>query len=151
MQRHPIIDRQVAFQRKSGIMCSATVRDVGRNAPNSKPGVVSTDICLVNLTGDAGTVIALKPLYALVANPGLLARSIPLELGQNLDYNEAQSEQLFTDPASFLSQKGIEVCGVIFDNLPAQVKSFPAFVVTQTCGTFHIRFLNHMCKLCLVT
>jgi hypothetical protein len=69
-------------------------------------------------------------LEALRANPLLLSQSIPLEPYENKSYHGAQCEVFFTDTALFLSQKGIEVCRIIYDNLPAQVKGPNAFLLT---------------------
>jgi hypothetical protein len=45
------------------------------------------------------------------------------------------------------SQKGIEICPIMCDNLPPQIKGFTAFLVTHKCRISGIRCLNHISNL----
>jgi hypothetical protein len=85
---------------------------------------------------DAGTVNTLKVVHALIANPSLLSQSIPLESYENKSHNRAQYEAFFTDTVLFLSQKGIEVCGIICDNTSARIKGLNASLLANRPGSF---------------
>jgi hypothetical protein len=89
----------------------------------------------------------MKVLLVHIANPPLLGESIRLEPSENLTYNAAQYGQFFTDTVPFFPKKGIDVCGIICEDLPAQVKGLAAFLVAQTCRKFPITCLNHICNL----
>jgi hypothetical protein len=82
---------------------------------------------------------------------------LPLEPWKNTNWNAEQYEQFFRETVSKLQEQHgkhrVEICGIICDNLPAQVAGLRNFLSSEDglrTGIFHIPCLNHMVNLVFV-
>jgi hypothetical protein len=85
--------------------------------------VVERDHRFANLVCGAGTVANVKVVQRALANPTPLLEILPLEPYENKNWIAEHYETFFAQTITWRSEHAerIEICGVICDNLPAQV------------------------------
>jgi hypothetical protein len=105
---------------------------------------------------DAGTVNRIKLVHAALSNPSRLTRVHPLEPYNNDNWTSDRYAAFFRDIVTTISRDEvsprIEICGIICDNLPAQVAGLREFLSSeqgQARGIMHVPCLNHMINLVL--
>jgi hypothetical protein len=104
----------------------------------------------INLLCDAGTVKIIKVVHCAISNPTRLCEILPLEAYENDGWTVADYESFFTETVTDLYQRGspeIEICGIMSDNLPAQINSISSFLSVEGgpgSGIMHVPCLNQM-------
>jgi hypothetical protein len=116
--------------------------------------VVSRDVRFVCLICDAGTVVNSKVVHAAFTNPANIDDIVTLPPFENLDWDATASFNFFrqtvTTYAGDDATVSLEICGVVCDNLPAQVVGLQHFLASDDghwAGIMHVPCLNHMANL----
>jgi hypothetical protein len=134
---------------------SEELRSCGLAAYNERLYQIRQNHRFVNLICDAGTVMTIKVVQSAVSNPTRFERVLPLEPHPNTNWDADEYEAFFRDTVTKLTANNngrtpLEICGIICDNLPAQVAGLRNFLSSQDgihTGIFHVRCLNHMINL----
>jgi hypothetical protein len=106
----------------------------------------------MNLACEAETVTNIKVVDCAIVNPTHLPEILPLEPYENHNWTSEQYEACFRETVTWLSDHApmMEICGVICDNLPAQVAGLRTFLETadgKCSAILHIPCVNHMVNL----
>jgi hypothetical protein len=119
---------------------------------HSRLQVIARDIRFVCFLCDAGTVLNTRVVHGGFANPSCLPEVIRLLPCENLTWDALAYERFFRETiVTFTSEyPSPEICGIICDNLPAQVSGLHRFLSSQNgrwAGITQIPCLNHMINL----
>jgi hypothetical protein len=130
---------------------SEEIRTVGQARFNERATEIARDVRFVNFICDAGTVQRIKVVHSGLTNPSALSDFLPLLPRPNTNYDAAKYEAFFREHITELLVRfpRIEICGIICDNLPAQVAGLHAFLESDPRWhrIMHIPCLNHMTNL----
>jgi hypothetical protein len=132
---------------------SERLRKCGHNAFDERFRVIQNEHRFVNLLCDAGTVNNIKLVHSALSNPTRLAEVLPLEPYDNENWTAEDYHNFFLETVTDLYRRGtgdIEICGIICDNLPAQVSGLYSFLNIEDgpgSGIIHIPCLNHAANL----
>jgi hypothetical protein len=153
----PGLNLSEAFPMVGHERMSQELRECGHAVYDERIGTIRDDHRFVNIICDAGTVMTMKVVHAAVSNPSRLLRILPLEPYENTNWNAENYETFFHEVVASLSQEvegsSVEICGVICDNLPAQVAGLRRFLSSDEgsrTGIQHVRCLNHMTNLVFI-
>jgi hypothetical protein len=120
-----------------------------RNAFESRLRIVARDIRFVNVICDAGTVLTMKVVHCAFTNPSRLPEILPLDPYENTNWTANHYASFFHDIVTNFGEQ-LEICGIICDNLPAQVAGLRQFLAMDNgrwAGVIHVPCLNHMINL----
>jgi hypothetical protein len=132
---------------------SQRLRKCGHDVFEERLRIIRQDHRFVNLLCDAGTVNNVKVVHCAISNPTRLNEILPLEPYDNDNWTAADYTAFFSETVTDLERRGmseIEICGIICDNLPAQVNGLLAFLGIENgpgAGIIHVPCLNHAANL----
>jgi hypothetical protein len=99
------------------------------------------------------TVKSINVVHWAISNSTCLCQIIPLEPYESDGWTAADHESFLTGTVMDLYQRGspdIEICGIVCDNLPAQISGLSSFLSIEGCPgsvIMHVPCLNHMINL----
>jgi hypothetical protein len=114
--------------------------------------IICRDHRLVNSLCDAGTVVTIQVVHAAPSSPSHRPSVLPLEAYANTNWMGEQYFELFRETVTspLDAHPPLEICGIICDNLPAQVPDLHAFLESRTEDVpriMHISSLTFMINL----
>jgi hypothetical protein len=115
---------------------SERLRKRGHDVFEERFRIIRQENRFINPLCDAGTVKSIKIVHGAISNLTRLCEIIPLEPYENDGWTAADDESLFTETVTDLYQRGnsdIEICGIICDNLPAQISGLSGLLSIE-CG-----------------
>jgi hypothetical protein len=116
--------------------------------------VIDRDVRFVHFICDAETVLHIKILHSGLAKPTAISDILPLNPQANNDWNPEQHESFFREGMINLLNNfpTLQICGVVCDNLPAQVARLRRFLESdpQWSAIQHIPCLNYMINLIFI-
>ena len=116
---------------------------------------MAKNISFVNIASDAGTVLSFHTLYSLITNPFYPQFPVLLEIYDcGNGYNSVQYSEFFDLTVTPLIDEGIEVCGIVTDNLRAQVVGLKSWIINhidpKVKAIIHIPCLAHSLNLAFI-
>ena len=75
---------------------------------------------IVNVLTDAGTVLGLKCVHAMISHPGI-DDSLPFAVYENYNFTQNDYSSFFSDIFDKILKNNLQIASVIIDQLPAQV------------------------------
>jgi hypothetical protein len=119
--------------------------------------IAARDVRFVCFICDAGTVVNGKVIHGAFTNPIHIDDIITLPPFENVHWDAACYQTFFRETFTTYSgedaQASLEICGVVCDNLPAQVVGLRNFLAEdhgRWAGIMHIPCCNHMINLVFV-
>ena len=106
----------------------------------------------INLAVDAGTVLQYHCLHSLITNPYYNQFPRLLETYEiKIAYTAEQYSEYFSIVTSQLIELGIQICGIVIDNLPVQVKGLNDWITNnqdnRVRAIVHVPCLAHSLNL----
>jgi hypothetical protein len=133
---------------------SEELRNCGRAVYDRRLEKIRENHGFANIICDAGTVMTMKVVHAAVSNPTRLGRILPLEPYENTNWGKREYADFFREVVDRLTQEvddfQLQICGIICDNLPAQVAGLRRFLSSEDgkqTAILHVRCVNHMINL----
>jgi hypothetical protein len=145
--------RSTDLQPSSIPLISATTvsRHIQRQGDEVLPALiedVSGRIYDANLFTDAGIVLDLNSVHAVLMNPNYPEAFFPFDTYENRNFTSENYEKLYKDVIKRIQDSHIEIVTIIYDNYPAQVNGIgQSLAFFPHLGIHHIRYFNHMVQL----
>jgi hypothetical protein len=94
-----------------------------RDSFHNRLQVIARDIRFVCFLCDAGTILSTRVVHGAFTNPSCLPEVISLLPCENIAWDALPYERFFRETIVTFTDKypSLEICGIVCDNLPAQV------------------------------